>query len=245
MPQPYGSAATKLERKMNLKEKFEAATKAHDMAMVELERASRAYGEVEPSYAETKRKLDELQQTKREQVDLMASAKERLAAAMLTTMGRMSEEAKEALATRRTADDLIDQFNEVEAVVSGLLPDVQIETSRAARGYLAAYDRAVATWAEKNALGVLLECGERLALAMSVRMRGVPNPLADDIDDRKHVRCRSLVLKELDRLCESFGHSPTPYADAIPALQLGAFSEADILSPATVVRMKAKHAAQV
>ncbi|MTW10748.1 hypothetical protein GM658_09040 [Pseudoduganella eburnea] len=228
---------------MNLNQKHEAATKAHQIAMVELERAGLAYGEVEPTYAGLKGKSDELQQAKQEQLDAMAAAKERLTAAMLTTMGRMSDDVKEALAARRTADDLVDQFNELETIVASQFPGVRVEVSLAARNYLHAYDRAVATWAEMNALGVLAECGERLALAMAVRMRGVPNPVAEDLEDRRHVRCRSFVLRELERLCENYGYSPTPYEDLIPVPHLGKFSEAEILSPAQIAQLKAQLAA--
>lgn len=225
---------------MNLKEKFEAAKKAHETAMVALEQASLAYVEVEPSYAEITRKLDELQRSKQEQIDIMAAAKERLAAAMLTTMGRLSGEVKEALAARRTADDLVDQFNELEAIVSENLPAATIQISGAARNYLGAYDRAVATWAEMNALGVLVECGDKLAQAMSVRMRGVQDLLADEFEDRHHKRCSSLVLQELRYLCDNYVNAPTPYADLIPAPKLGSFSGEEVLSPATISMMKAK-----
>lgn len=211
---------------MNLKEKFEAAKKAHEMAMGVLESASQAYIAVEPTYAEMKRKLDELEQSKREQIDIMAAAKARLAAAMLTTMGRMSDEVKEALAERRNADDLVDQFDYLVAIVNEDVPGVYIEISAAARTYLKAYDQAVATWAEKNALGVLVDCGDRLAQAMSVQ-----------------TNCRRVVLRELDYLCDNYKGSLTPYEELIPAPHLGVLPVAEILSPASISQMKAKIAA--
>jgi hypothetical protein len=227
---------------MNLNEKFEAAKRAHEVAMSNLEVARLAYNEVEPSYAEITKKIDELHQSKREQVDVMAAAKERLAAAMLTTMGRQSKEVKEALAARRTAEDLVDQFNELEAIVSEGLPASTIKMSEAARKYLSAYDGAVATWAEMNALGVLVECGDRIAQAMSVRMRGIKDYFAEDYEDRNHKRCSSFVLEELRRLCDNYKSGPTPYADLIAKPKLGAFSEAEILSPATASMMEKKQA---
>ncbi|NVD99949.1 hypothetical protein [Massilia sp. BJB1822] len=211
---------------MNLQEKFEAAKKAHEMSMDTLERASQAYVEVEPTYAEMKRKLDELEQSKRAQIDIMGAAKERLAAAMLTTMGSMSDEVREALAARRTADDLVDQFDELVAIVNKQVPGVHIEISAAASTYLHAYEHAVSTWAEKNALGVLVDCGDRLAQAMSVQ-----------------TNCRRVVLRELDYLCDNYRNELTPYKDLIPAPQLGALPLAEILSPAGISRMKAEIAA--
>lgn len=211
---------------MTLREKFETATKAHETAMVALGRASQAYAEVEPTYAEMKRKLDDLQQSKQEQIDIMAAAKDRLAAAMLTTMGRMSDEVKEALAARRTADDLVDQFDDLVAIVNEKVPGVHIEISAAARTYVQAYEHAVSTWAEKNALGVLVDCGDRLAQAMSVQ-----------------TNCRRVVLRELDYLCDNYRDGLTPYKDLIPAPKLGALPLTEILSPASISQMKAKIAA--
>lgn len=218
---------------MNLNQKYEAATKAHEAAMVELERACKAYGEVEPSYADLRQKLASLQQSKREQQEVMASAKKQLAAAMLSTMGQVSVDAKKALAARRDADDLVDQFNELEEVVNGQLPAARIQVSLVAREYLSAYNNAAATWAEMNALGVLVDCGERLAEAMSVRMLGVQDPSGDG-----YMRCGSLVLEELRYLCEKHKEGPEPYAGLIPAPQLGALAGEEILSPATASMMK-------
>jgi chromosome segregation ATPase len=220
-----GSAAPKLEYVMNLKDKFETAKKAHEMTMGALERASQAYAAVEPAYAELKRKLDELAQSKREQIDIMAAAKERLAAAMLTTMGRMSDEVKEALAARRNADDLVDQFDDLVSIVNEQVPGVHIQISAAARTYLQAYENAVATWAEKNALGVLVDCGDRLAQAMSVQSN-----------------CRRVVLRELDYLCDNYKDGLSPYKELIPAPQLGALPVAEILSPASISQMKSNMA---
>lgn len=215
----------------------EAAKNAYHEALAALEVARRSYedgpgrrlAELQKNTEGVKRAIGEHQQARQ-------VAKATLAGAMRATIGQTSKEAKDALAVRRNAEDMLEQYQVLANELDFETIEARIAASSAARLYIAAYDHAARCWAELNAYSLLVDCGERIARAIVVRRSaGSDSGL---VSQESH--CRDFIVKILDRLASELEANESPFTADIGVVDLGLLARADILSPAEGSRMLAR-----
>lgn len=216
-----------------LKEQLAAATQAFERAQAQLDRARNAYMTgAGKQYAEAIESAGNLPAQIAEHQEAHERAKAALENAMLRSGGQITPEVKEALASRRDAEDLIEQLATLEKLASRTRQKVHIAASDAAREYVRAYEAATTAWSEMNVLSALVECGERIARAMAVipvDERLVPHATRTY---KYRTTCTDRMLIELDRLRGTFKAEESAYQVVIGSLDLGALQCSDVLSVA-------------
>jgi hypothetical protein len=222
-----------------LNERLKAATRAFEDARARLERTRIAYTNGPGKrYAETINNAGTLPAQTAEYQRAHEEAKATLGAAMLQSGGQVTPEVKAALSARRDAEDLIEQFTELEKHAERTRKRAHLDASKSAREYVDAYEHASQCWAEMNVLSALVECGERIARAMAV----VPAaeqlvPYAITTGTHESV-CKDRMLNELDRLRDVFREDDRlPYQNVIGKLELGALEVREILSAAGIIKV--------
>ncbi|MBD2936251.1 hypothetical protein G5C41_02275 [Burkholderia pseudomallei] len=222
-----------------LNERLKAATRAFEDARARLERTRIAYTNGPGKrYAETINNAGTLPAQTAEYQRAHEEAKATLGAAMLQSGGQVTPEVKAALSARRDAEDLIEQFTELEKHAERTRKRAHLDASKAAREYVDAYEHASQCWAEMNVLSALVECGERIARAMAVvpaAERLVPYAITTGTHE---TICKDRMLNELDRLRDIFREDDRlPYQNVIGKLELGALEVGEILSAAGIIKV--------
>jgi hypothetical protein len=217
----------------DLKQQLEKAKTSYDAARAALETARRIYQDGRgKEYAEVKQNVLTLKARIDEQKHASQAAKDSLAQALRSSNGAITPQAKEALAHRRNADDLLDQYRELMVESQRTSIDVHIAASEAAAAYVKTYDTASQCWAEMNVFAALVECGERIARAMAVMPQlETLTPYAVKNTSLRGIVCRELMIAELDKLRKQYDDEVRPYVDEIGNLDLGSMAMNEILTP--------------
>lgn len=209
-----------------------AAKIAFEEARAALEIARRNFEEGPgKKFAEVKQSALAVQQAIREHEQASQTAKVSLADALRAAAGEITQQAKDALAQRRNAEDLLDQYRELAVELESATTEAQILASQAARVYIGAYDTAARCWAELNVRAVLLECGERMARAMAVQRTGAS--AADGLGVGNST-CRDMMIDVLDRLSAKYSDDQRPFVNDIGVVDLGSMTAGEILSAGAV-----------
>lgn len=225
---------------LDLKQQHETAKSAYEAAYAALNAARNDY-ENGPGkmYAEVKENALTLERQVVEQGRASQSAKAALAQALRKSNGAVTPLAKEALAQRRNADDLLDEYRELKAEMEVNTLDLHIAASNAASTYISLHATASRRWAEMNVAAALLACGETMARAMVVEPRE-GSLFQDQGSISPKVVCRDLVIAALDRLCEQFSDSTQPYLDEIGVVDLVGIARSEILTPGGMKAARAR-----
>lgn len=205
---------------LELKKKHEAAQAAFEAAKMTLEDAKRKYQDgAGKTYAETLRRAGEIDRLIGQQELLRTAAKQDLAEELRAAPSVVSAQAKSALAARRDAEDMLEQYQAIKTEASALVQANLAEASGAAKRYLNAYDVAALAWADLKVCSALLHCGEQIANAMAVR---VPNGDGN---------CSSKMVKLLGQMVASYGEGHRPYVDEIGVVDLGLLDRDGLMTP--------------
>jgi hypothetical protein len=231
-----------LENSMSdLKQKLATAKTAYEAARAALERHRAAYeAGPEKKHAELKQNIAALKAQIEEHRRAHQVAKDALAQALSDSNGTMTAKAKEALTARRNAEDMLEECSVLLAQVEETAFAVRLEASHAATSYRNAYQTASKCWADMNVYAVLAECGERLCAAMAVRSAGSMAEHGNLVDQL--AAPRTILQAELDQLVKSYDGDTRPYMIELGVCDLGAMTEQEIMSPAEIVRAKARAA---
>lgn len=223
-----------------LKQKHEQAKKALQAAITKLEDARRAFESgAGREYANVQTNAAALQAHIDEQKRSATAGKGALAVALKESSGAINEKAKSALAERRNAEDLLEQFQILAAEIDAAKPAILADASAAATAYISAYNQASNCLARLNVLAVVLECGEKVAHAMNVKppVISLPHDFANGLQGEP--TCKELMLDELRQLCAAVGDCLPPAADMLGQVDLGALAWHDILSPIAISKARA------
>lgn len=198
--------------------------------------AGKAFGEAKKNRESLDAQLDRAKQASEH-------AKAALSQAMRQSNGERTPEVNQALAERRDADDLIDQFGELLSASNRLIEAAQLDASTAAREYLATYENAAQRWAEMNVLEALVECGERIARAMAVKAPNgvlVPDVIKYERGEAGNPEqsCEQLIFRSLRDLASQC--DARPYVQEIGTVELGVMGRQDILS-LSQIHMRRQH----
>lgn len=224
----------------DLTQQHAAAKVAYEEARAALDIARRNYDEGPgKKFAEVKRSAMTVQQAIGEHEQARQAAKATLASALRAAIGEDTKEAKDALALRRNADDMIDQYGELAAELESEVTEAHILASQAARAYIGAYEAASRCWAELNAYAVMLECGERMARAMAVRRVVIDPHFAGGLDVRDS-KCRDMMVDLLDKLSAKYSSDQCPFVADIGVVDLGSMSRDEILSTGAANLLRAQ-----
>jgi hypothetical protein len=177
------------------------------------------------TYAESAGRVAEIERLITEQEQIRDGAKQDLADRLRETPSEVSAGAKNALAARRNAEDLLEQYQVIQKEAAALAKINLAEASDAARSYMSAYDTAALAWADVNVYMTLIDCGERIARAMAVSRRR-------SADGQEN--CRSMVSQLLDAGVKSLGDSYRPYIDDIGVIDLGQLDGSLMMTPAQI-----------
>ncbi|MDO8591510.1 MAG: hypothetical protein Q7R60_01115, partial [bacterium] len=154
-----------------------------------------------------------------------------LAKALSASNGKITPQAKEALAARRDTDDLLDECRILLSQVEKNMVTERFSFSEAAETYRLAYQNASKRWAEMNTFTVLVECGERICAAMAVctmtKAYDHHEKIANDLSESSNV-----ILGELQELLRTFNGDKKPYIAELGTYDIGLMSENEIMSPA-------------
>ncbi len=218
---------------IDLKQKHEAAKIALAASLVVLEAEKTAYhGGPAKDYAAVKQNKSSLQLAIEEQEAASLAAKRLLTTAMREANGAQTADVKDALMRRRNADDLLDQYRELMAGIETASTEAHIAASDAVGVYANAYENASKCWAELNLYAVLLDCGERIARAMSVKpLDHVLSPGYTISSLAAAEPYREKMIHALDELCVVYGNDTRPYVGEIGKLDLGPLMASDVLTP--------------
>jgi len=226
----------------DLQQKHEQAKADYASALKKLDLARYTYENgAGKAFAEAKKNRESLDAQLDSAKQASENAKAALSQAMGHSNGKRTPEVNLALAERRDADDLIDQFGELLAASDRLIEAAQLDASTAAREYLIAYEDAAQRWSEMNVLEALVECGERIARAMAVKApNGVLVPWHIKVDRGEagspEASCEQLVINALRARasqCDS-----QPYVQEIGTAELGVMRHQDILSLGQIHKLR-------
>jgi hypothetical protein len=218
----------------DLQQKYERAKANYATALEKLDLARHTYENgAGKAFAEAKKNRELLGAQLDSAKQASENAKATLSQAMRQSNGERTPEVNRALAERRDADDLIDQFGELLSESDRLIEAAQIDASTAARHYLSTYESAAQRWAEMNVLAALAECGERIARAMAVKAPNgllLPTVIRHERGDVRNPEpsCEQLIIRALRDLAVQCDERP--YVQEIGTVKLGAMEHQDILS---------------
>lgn len=193
-------------------QKLEHANRVRAAALAALAHARSDYNEgAGKALAETRANVTRLHGLLAEQEAAAVAAREALGRALRGSNGVATDKSRAALAARRDAEDLIEEYRAMIAEMARALVEATIAADGAAETYERAHSGAVDAHVQQVARSALAQCGEAMARAIAAG--------GGDI-----------IEAELRRLAEPFRATTRgELAAAVGSVDLGALAQQDRL----------------